>query len=74
MATARPSNLQVAVWLRHLEHLAEFTTTTLEKLGIEQLDTPVVDAAVKGPGSRTCPGDTVAAPRPPSTRMPEAQA
>ncbi|GAA4260833.1 hypothetical protein [Dactylosporangium darangshiense] len=50
LATAGPSNLHIAVWLRGLAHLYEFTTTTLADLDVEQVETMVIGAAAKRPG------------------------
>jgi DNA-binding Lrp family transcriptional regulator len=50
LATAGPSNLHIAVWLRDLAHLYEFTTTTLADLDVEQVETMVIGAAAKRPG------------------------
>jgi DNA-binding Lrp family transcriptional regulator len=50
LATTGSFNLHAAVWLRDLQHLYEFVTSTLGGLDIESVDTVLVGKAVKRPG------------------------
>ncbi|MQY07124.1 AsnC family transcriptional regulator [Actinomadura macrotermitis] len=50
LATTGEANLQVAVWLRDLEHLYRFVSGDLGALGVRSADTVLVGRAVKRPG------------------------
>ncbi|WP_371781565.1 AsnC family transcriptional regulator [Streptosporangium subroseum] len=51
LATTGPANLHAAVWLRDLDALYRFVSKDLAGLGIQSVDTVLVGAAVKRPGS-----------------------
>jgi DNA-binding Lrp family transcriptional regulator len=50
LATTGKSNLNLAVWLRDLEHLYEFITRDVAALGADSVETVLVGRAVKRPG------------------------
>jgi len=58
LATTGPSNLDIAVWLRDLDHLYEFITRDVASLGITSVDTMLVGSAFKRPGSGPRPGSS----------------
>jgi DNA-binding Lrp family transcriptional regulator len=49
MATTGPANLFVAVWLRSLDHLYQFITRDLARLGVGNVDTLLIGRSVKRP-------------------------
>jgi DNA-binding Lrp family transcriptional regulator len=50
LATTGKSNLNVAVWLRDLEHLYEFITRDVAALGADSVESVLVGQAIKRPG------------------------
>jgi DNA-binding Lrp family transcriptional regulator len=56
LATTGTSNLDIAVWLRDLDHLYEFITRDVAALGVASVDTMLVGSAFKRPGSSPRPG------------------
>ena len=56
LATTGTSNLDIAVWLRDLDHLYEFITRDVASLGVTSVDTMLVGSAFKRPGSGPRPG------------------
>jgi DNA-binding Lrp family transcriptional regulator len=49
LATTGPTNLTVAVWLRNLEHLYQFITRDVARLGVSNVDTVLIGRTVKRP-------------------------
>ncbi|MHA6764949.1 Lrp/AsnC family transcriptional regulator [Streptacidiphilus sp. PAMC 29251] len=49
MATTGPGNLNIAVWLRDLDHLYHFITHDLAELDVDNVDTVLVGRALKRP-------------------------
>lgn len=49
MVTTGPANLTVAVWLRSLDHLYQFITGDLARLGVSNVDTLLIGRSVKRP-------------------------
>jgi DNA-binding Lrp family transcriptional regulator len=49
MAITGPANLVVAVWLRSLDHLYQFITGDLARLGVGNVDTLLIGRSVKRP-------------------------
>ncbi len=49
LATTGPGNLNIAVWLRDLDHLYHFLTHDLAALDVDQVDTVVIGQALKRP-------------------------
>ena len=56
LATTGASNLNVALWLRDLDHLYRFITEDLAELEIDQVETMLVGQAIKRPGASNRPG------------------
>jgi DNA-binding Lrp family transcriptional regulator len=50
LATTGKANLNVAVWLRDLEHLYEFITRDVAALGADNVEAVLVGQAIKRPG------------------------
>jgi DNA-binding Lrp family transcriptional regulator len=49
LVTTGPANLTVAVWLRSLDHLYQFITRDLARLGVSNVDTLLIGRSVKRP-------------------------
>jgi DNA-binding Lrp family transcriptional regulator len=58
LATTGPANLQVAVWLRDLDHLYRFITEDLAALDVGYVETMLIGRNVKRPGSLSVAGRT----------------